>query len=231
MFKDRLKAILGTGAAGDAGVRGAPGSGAKRASNSADAPFNRQSPGLDQFFASIRDTLGLSLLDCAGASQANISFITGLGHRIYSEDVVRTLGTVFGQGEDFYGSQEKPELIEEFLTQTLTFNEGQFDGALIWDSFQFMQPALLAATIARLRVILRPNAYLLAFFHADERAVEVPSYSYRIVDYKTLQLTRRGARPAKQFFNNRALERLFQEFQSVKFFLTRDSLREVIVKR
>ena len=35
----------------------------------------------------------------------------------------------------------------------------------------------------------------------------------------------------EQFFNNRALERMFQNYGAVKFFLTRDHLREVIVKR
>jgi hypothetical protein len=44
-------------------------------------------------------------------------------------------------------------------------------------------------------------------------------------------LTSRGTRAPAQFFNNRALEKLFSRFQSLKFFLTRDSLREVIVKR
>ena len=52
-----------------------------------------------------------------------------------------------------------------------------------------------------------------------------------IVDNKTLQLTERGIRPAGQVFNNRNLERLFGDFDSVKFFLTRESLREVIVRR
>jgi hypothetical protein len=37
-------------------------------------------------------------------------------------------------------------------------------------------------------------------------------------------------RPA-QLFNNRAIEKLFREAQSLKFFLTRDHLREVIVRR
>jgi hypothetical protein len=32
-------------------------------------------------------------------------------------------------------------------------------------------------------------------------------------------------------FNNRSLEKLFGKFESVKFFLTRDNLREVIVRR
>jgi hypothetical protein len=31
-------------------------------------------------------------------------------------------------------------------------------------------------------------------------------------------------------FNNRSLEKLFGGFESVKFFLTKDRLREVIVK-
>ena len=41
----------------------------------------------------------------------------------------------------------------------------------------------------------------------------------------------RGMRASGQVFNNRNIEKLFANFQSVKFFLTRDRLREVIVKR
>jgi hypothetical protein len=43
-------------------------------------------------------------------------------------------------------------------------------------------------------------------------------------------LTQSGSRPAVQLFNNRGLERLFADFQSVKFFLTRERLREVLVR-
>jgi hypothetical protein len=59
----------------------------------------------------------------------------------------------------------------------------------------------------------------------------VPSYSFRIHGHRTIQLASRGRRQPAQFFNNRSLEKLFQDFQSVKFFLTRDHLREVIVRR
>ena len=78
---------------------------------------------------------------------------------------------------------------------------------------------------------MSPRAYLLAFFTAVERATEVPSYTFRIVDNKTISLTERGMRPAGQVFNNRSLEKLFGKFDSVKFFLTRENLREVIVRR
>ena len=59
----------------------------------------RQSRGLEEFFAQIRDTSGLTILDLGGATQKNISFITDLGHRLYSEDFLRSLNEAFG-GED-----------------------------------------------------------------------------------------------------------------------------------
>src|SRR5438876_5695550 len=60
---------------------------------------SRPSRGLEQFFAFLRDQVGLSVLDLAGASQQNINFITNLGHRLYSEDFVRTLDDVFGDAD------------------------------------------------------------------------------------------------------------------------------------
>jgi len=222
LFKKSLREMLGGGQAGGTGQPRRPAEHAQRNS--------RPSHGLDQFFTAVRDTMGLSNLDLGGASQANVSFITSLGHRIYSEDFLRAMEQSFG-GPDFYGNQANSDRVEAFLQQTLSFPDGHFDGALVWDAFQFMSPALLNPVIDQLMRILRPNAYLLAFFHADERATAVPVYSYRIADAKTLELSPRGWREPAQFFNNRALERLFHNFQSVKFFLARDHLREVIVKR
>ncbi len=90
---------------------------------------------------------------------------------------------------------------------------------------------LLTTVVQRLHGILRPGACLLAFFHAEERIDTIPTYSYRISDHRTIVLASKGRRRPAQFFNNRSLEKLFQEFESVKFFLTRDHLREVIVRR
>jgi hypothetical protein len=68
-------------------------------------------------------------------------------------------------------------------------------------------------------------------FHAEERVETIATYSYRIANRKTITLSPRGRRRPAQFFNNRSLEKLFSDFESVKFFLTRDHLREVIVRR
>ena len=72
---------------------------------------------------------------------------------------------------------------------------------------------------------------MLAFFHSDEKKHAVPLYSYRIQDPKTVMLTTRGRHREALFLNNRAIEKLFSRFRAVKFFLTRDHLREVLVTK
>jgi hypothetical protein len=193
-----------------------------------EPPSLRPSRGLEQFFFSIRDLVGLAVLDCAGANQDNINFLIELGHKVYSQDLVRSMNEAFGPGA---AQQSNPGQIEYFLAQNFDYPPETFDGALLWDSLQFMSPALLNATVERLYEVMRPGSYLLAFFTAAERTSEVPSYSFRIADNKTISVTDRGMRPTGQVFNNRSLERLFGKFESVKFFLTRENLREVIVRR
>lgn len=197
----------------------------------ATQPQSRPSNGLDQFFASLPDRESLSILDFAGASQANVSFITNLGHRIYSNDILRTLEESFGEDGDFVINQADPERAARFLAESLSFAEDSFDGALVWDALQFLAPPLLQETVDRLFHILRPHSTLLAFFHAEEKAATVPVYNYRIAGPKVISLSPRGQRKPAQYFNNRSLEKLFQRYHSVKFFLTRDHLREVIVRR
>jgi hypothetical protein len=190
----------------------------------------RNSHGLDQFCSVLEERPGLSILDFAAASQNTISFITGQGHRLCSDDFLLQLDTCFGEGDDAE-SQSDPFRVEDFLAGAFDFPNDSFDGALIWDNLEFLTPQLLARVMSRLHAILRPGAILLAMFHAQEHKQPIPSYSYRIQDRRTVVMTPRGNRKPASFFNNRNLEKLFENFQSVKFFLTRDALREVIVRR
>jgi hypothetical protein len=158
-----------------------------------------------------------------------VNCITNLGHKLYSEDFLRGMEEAFGEGHA--AEQANPGRIEYFLKQNLDYEEGQFDGVLVWDVLEYMAPPLLAATIERLHRIVRAQSYLLAFFHVEEKMGAVPRYSFRIREYNSLAVVEKGQRMPLQLFNNRSLEKLFGRFESVKFFLTREQLREVIVKR
>jgi 2-polyprenyl-3-methyl-5-hydroxy-6-metoxy-1,4-benzoquinol methylase len=193
-----------------------------------DTVNTRQSRGLEQFFTYIRDQSGLTILDLGGATQQNVNFITNLGHRLYSEDFLQILHETFGVNDTV--DQSNPGRIEYFLRQSLDYPDGQFDGVLVWDVLEYLEPPLLAAVVEKLQRIVRPKSYMLAFFHADDKLSAAPFYTFRIQEVNVLQVAQQGTRRPTQLFNNRSLEKLFARFESVKFFLTKERLREIIIK-
>jgi hypothetical protein len=195
----------------------------------AQLPITRHSSGFEQFCTMLQNSENLSILDMSGASQANVSFVTGYGHRISSDDAIGTMQQCFGA--DFLTNQQAASNAHRFLEQTLTFPDSTFDGALVWDTLQFLVSPLLEDTVAKLLRVMQPGALILGFFNADEKTTQAPLYSYRIQDAKTLLQTTRGAPQRCQYFNNRMLEKIFEKASSVKFFLTRGAQREVIVRR
>jgi hypothetical protein len=205
------------------------GTSAKPSSKDIPPALTRHSSGFDQFCGFLRSNEGLSILDMSGASQANISFITGLGHRISSDDIIGTMQQCFGA--DFLENQQAASDAQRFIEQTLTFPDESFDGALVWDALQFLVSPVLEDTVTQLLRVMRRGGLMLLLFNADEKATRTPVYNYRIQDHKTLLQTARAGYQRSQHFNNRMLERLFERAASVKFFLTRDHLREMIVRR
>ena len=152
----------------------------------------RTSRGLEEFFTQIRDTSGLTILDLGGATQKNVSFITDLGHRLYSEDFLRILNETFGVDDTV--DQSNPGRIEYFLKQTLDYPEGHFDGVLMWDVLEYLNPVLLNAVVERLHKIVRPKAYMLAFFQADDKLDAAPVYTFRIEQVNSLEVLQQGLR-------------------------------------
>ena len=220
-------------AAPSAGVRGISSFnvGAGAAAKMAKEDRCLESKCLDQFLTSIRGQSGLNVLDLTGLCQANVDIISGMGHRIHSDDFLRILDDCFGPPGDFYENQSDHERLNRFVEQCLAYDDWMFDGALIWDSLEYLEPDLLEMTVNHLFGLLKPSSYLLATFHTEAQNGMVPCYTYRIEGSRTLRLSHKCDRKVSRILQNRDIERLFQRFNSVKFFLTRDNLREVIVRR
>jgi hypothetical protein len=193
--------------------------------------LQRRCSALEQFFLGIQGQASLNILDLSPVSQANVTFLSGLGHRLYCQDLLASLDEFFGGSSDFFQAQENASRAQDFLEQSFAGLDGQFQGVLVWDTLQYLSPTLLDLTVRTLHRVMTPDAMMLAFFHADEKARIVPTHYYRIHDQRTLNLVDRGSRPIAQFFNNRVIEKSFADFTSVKFFISRDHLREVLVRR
>jgi hypothetical protein len=228
-WRDRIRSILG-GERSSASENGRSGFDPRRA-EAWPASFpkdetTRQSRALEQFLVTLRDQPPSAILDLGGANQANISYLTSLGHRLSSENVLHSLDNIWGDP-----NLSESRKIEDFLDQTLNYQDASFGGVLVWDTLQFMPQPLLEAVVQRLGSVLVSGAQVLAYTPADERSRVIPSYAYRIVDWRTIHVQPRELRQRENYFNNRSVERLFQNFTAVKFFLTRDHLREIVVKR
>jgi SAM-dependent methyltransferase len=185
----------------------------------------------------------LCILDLGSTSPANIRYCTERGHKIYSDDVLLSstdpsLATKDEAGHPILDSKR-------FLAENLLYPAGQFDIVLCWNLADYLDESLVKPVVGRLWSLLKPGGMLLAFFHTQEAGPDAPCYRYHIVGNDTLEMThinpggdaRKGAprSPVKfrlqRVFNNRHIENLFRDFASIKFFLARDNVREVLVVR
>jgi hypothetical protein len=191
--------------------------------------ISRRSTGFSEFIRAISREEGLKILDLGSTSPANITFMTGLGHRFHQEDVLRlssdkSLLVPNGDGGSVIDA-------ERFLRDNLCFSREEFDAVMFWDLADFMAEPLVNPVIERIQVAMKPGGIMLAFFHTKDAGPDAPFYRYNIMSKDTLELQPvRGFR-LQRVFNNRHVENLFREYASKKFFLGRDNIREVLVIR
>lgn len=212
--------------------------GAARASDPLTPPAvrgARRSSGLNEFARAIAGQDALCVLDLGATSAPNISWLTNLGHKLYTEDVLTAAWDPSLQivGDDGIKAVD----IGRFLKENLTFRGQIFDAVLCWDVADYMPEALVKPVIERLCASIKPGGVLLAFFHTRDAGPDAPHYRYHIAGNDTLQLQPTSAKDGgpqfrlQRVFNNRHIENLFREFASLKFFLARDNVREVLVIR
>lgn len=171
----------------------------------------------------------LQVLDLGGLNQNNLDFVTGCGHRLYAEDLVFGYETFFTDEERARGDAGK-ERTEAFLRESLPFGDSSLGAVLAWDRLQFLFPIAASALVERLKRLMAPGALLLALFHPEHLTSATPLVCRAFGDGAMKAAPKPPARPVEPF-NARAIERLFSGFSSVKFYMTRDSLQEVLIRR
>jgi SAM-dependent methyltransferase len=189
----------------------------------------RRSSGLAEFTKLISSQENLCILDLGPTSPKNIALLTGMGHRIYNEDVLLSSfdPSVIKKNEDGTTSVDA----DHFLKDNLKYSAQQFDAVLAWDIPDYLHESLVKAVVARIAHVMKPGGLLLAFFHTRDAGPEAPYYRYHIVGKDTLDLQRGPQFRLQRVFNNRHIENLFREYSNIKFFLARDNVREVLVVR
>ncbi len=209
--------------------RGSPAAPAVPAPGPAPERLLRRSSGVQEFNRYLAGQEGLHILDLGATSATNISLFTGNGHSIYHEDVLNTAAdsSYLKILED--GSRSID--LSKFLAENLAYRGRRFDAVLCWDIPDYLPESLVKPTVERVREAMRPGGVLLGFFHTRDAGIEAPYYRYHLVGDDTLELQRGPRFRLQRIFNNRHIENLFKDFASLKFFLSRDNLREVLAIR
>ena len=210
--------------------------------------LSRRSSGLAELAKLLNSEESLCVLDLGYTSPSNIRYFTERGHKIYSEDLLVTSTDPALLTRDENGNSVPDE--KRFLADNLVYPNAQFDLVLCWNIADYMEEALVKPVVGRLWSLMKPGAMLLAFFHTREAGPDAPCYRYHVVGTDILEMqpivprhdSRRSPAGAVQtsvdttfrlqrVFNNRHIENLFRDFASIKFFLSRDNVREVLVVR
>jgi SAM-dependent methyltransferase len=192
--------------------------------------ISRRSTGFNEFIKAISREQGLTVLDLGATSPANITFMTGLGHSFHQEDVLRLANDKALQVPNQEGGGTSLD-VDRYLRDNLVFGREQFDAVMFWDLADFLPEPLVKPLIERIHGAMRPGGTLLAFFHTKDAGPEAPFYRYNIATRDTLELQQVRGFKLQRVFNNRHVENLFHDYSSIKFFLGRDNMREVLVTR
>jgi len=169
------------------------------------------------------------VLDLGSTSPANITFFIGLGHRFHQEDLLRLAADKSLLISD--GNGGKTIDVGRFLDENLRFDRQEFDAVMFWDLADYLPEPLVKPVIERIHAGMKPGSILFSFFHTKDAGAEVPFYRYNIASKDTLELQPSAPFKLQRVFNNRHVENLFHDFNSIKFFLGRDNIREVLVIR
>ena len=190
----------------------------------------RRSTGFNQFTRSILRPDGQTILDLGSTSSSNINYITGLGHKAYNEDVLME-----GNASRLVipGTEEGSTTLDvaRFLEEDLQYDAESFDAVLLWDVCDYLPEPLVKPVIDRIYQITKPNGALLAFFHTRDAGSEAPYYRYHIKNEDTLELQQGPHFQLQRVFQNRHVENLFHDYSSIKFFLGKENIREVLLVR
>lgn len=189
----------------------------------------RHSSGWKELLKHLSTQESLRVLDIGPTSSTNINYITSLGHSIYMANLVEEAAkpewVIPAEGDKPAGFN-----VEGFLQSNLNFSGRMFDVVILWDTADYLPEPLLAPVFARIHEVLQPGGLMLAFFHASADA-EASFNRYHLTDTEVIEMQRAGNYPLLNVYSNRKIENMLSGFSNFRFFLAKDSLREVIITR
>ena len=204
----------------------------KRAASKPRIP--RHSSGWAAMLQHLKEEPSLRVLDIGPTSPNNINFLTGMGHSVYMADIVQdAIEGNWTLPPD--PSDERDDVtrydVDRFYDQNFNFGDRRFEVVLLWTTIDYLPDAFIPPLVARLKDCMEPGGKLLAFFHTRSHGADTTFCRYHLVDSSEILMQEGEPYPVQRVYTNREIERTFKAFSGCRFFLARDNVYEVIIKR
>jgi SAM-dependent methyltransferase len=196
--------------------------------------YSRHSRGWNDVRTHLQKSDSLRVLDFGSTSPANINYLTSLGHSVYMANIVQDATRpewMKAPGEDAPEGSAANFDVDRFMAANLDFSGRDFDVILLWDTANYLPPQMVPALFGRLREVLRPEGRLLAFFHSRRDGSDTSFSRYQLSDSDDLLVLDSGSLSVTEVYQTRQVEKFLEGFSSVRFFLGKDNVREVIAVR
>jgi hypothetical protein len=179
---------------------------------------------LRRFLSTLTARESPTLLDLGPVVGSNVSFFgEQLNCKIFVEDIFADVDRHIRDG--------KLEGLPEFLGQRFPQADGEIDGILCWDLFDYLDRASAKQVADQLTRVLRPDGALLGFF-GTAQARDTRYTKYIVVDDVNLKYRMYPAARGRQaILVNRDIIRLFAGLRVSDSFLLQNNLREVLFRK
>jgi len=171
------------------------------------------------------------ILDTGPLIGSNVEYFFNLGVKVHVEDVVGAY-----QNPRYWNLVEGQRLFDEirFLEENLDYEEGTFDGLIIWDLLNFIEPKFARSFAQKIALVTKPGACILAFVHTQNPPPPglIPIKKYRLVEHCSLEYIPSGVTlEFKKTYQTRDITQLFVGYQATKFYLLKHNILEVLLKK
>ena len=206
----------------------------RESASNRSAGYTRHSRGWVDLLKQLQTRESLRVLDFGATSPSNINYLTSLGHSVYMSNVVQDASRADWLKPLDPDAPKGAALefdVQAFVAQNLDFSGREFDVILLWDTANYLPPALVPALFQRLREVLQPGGYLLAFFHSKKEGPETVFSRFQLTESDSLLVLESDPFPVLQIYQTRQVEKFLEGYSSVRFFLGKDNVREVLAIR
>ncbi len=169
------------------------------------------------------------ILDLGALIGSNVEYFFNLGVKVHVEDLVGSY-----QNHRYWNLVEGQMLFDEprFLKENLDYPEGTFDGVIIWDLLNFIDPKFARSFVQRITLMTKLGGCVLAFVHTQNPPGLTPIRKYRLVEDCSLEYIPSGVfLEFKKTYQTRDITQLFVDYPGMKFHLLKHNILEVLLKK